>query len=86
MIFNVNLFILIFSKSSWTTAWYKLNDCNKFFLIIFIWVFFSQGFGDYVYRGTHQGCAELLATVRDRVKPKFHIFGHIHEGWLKIAF
>lgn len=27
------------------------------------------------------GCAELLTTVIDRVKPKYHIFGHIHEDY-----
>ena len=28
----------------------------------------------------HVGCAELLSTVQQRVKPKVHVFGHIHEG------
>ncbi|TKR60343.1 hypothetical protein L596_027601 [Steinernema carpocapsae] len=32
-----------------------------------------------VYQGLHHGCAELVNTVEKRVKPKFHIFGHIHE-------
>ncbi|CAH1784866.1 unnamed protein product [Owenia fusiformis] len=26
------------------------------------------------------GCVELLNTIQFRVKPKFHIFGHIHEA------
>ena len=26
------------------------------------------------------GCVDLLDTIRTRVKPKYHIFGHIHEG------
>lgn len=25
------------------------------------------------------GCAELLNTVEYRVKPKYHVFGHIHQ-------
>lgn len=25
------------------------------------------------------GCAELLNTIEYRVKPKFHVFGHIHQ-------
>ncbi|CAO4380361.1 unnamed protein product [Caenorhabditis nigoni] len=25
------------------------------------------------------GCAELLNTVEQRVKPKYHIFGHVHQ-------
>lgn len=38
------------------------------------------GHGDLVCSGVRAGCAELLATVQKRVKPKYHIFGHIHEG------
>lgn len=30
------------------------------------------------YRNEHAGCYDLLLAVR-RVKPKYHIFGHIHE-------
>jgi Icc-related predicted phosphoesterase len=37
------------------------------------------GHGDSV-NGIHTGCAELLNTVEHRVKPKYHIFGHIHEN------
>lgn len=51
------------------------------------------GYGDKVYRGvTHDemmdqmfseyqrvGCVDLLNTV-ERIKPKYHIFGHIHSG------
>uniref|UniRef100_A0A7E4ZX27 Metallophos domain-containing protein n=1 Tax=Panagrellus redivivus TaxID=6233 RepID=A0A7E4ZX27_PANRE len=31
----------------------------------------------------HWGCADLLDTVEQRVKPAYHIFGHVHEnnGW-----
>ncbi|KAJ1387204.1 Metallo-dependent phosphatase-like protein, partial [Ochromonadaceae sp. CCMP2298] len=29
----------------------------------------------------HCGCADLLKAVRDRVKPRLHIFGHIHESY-----
>lgn len=38
------------------------------------------GHGDLVERGEHAGCADLLETVLDRVKPRWHCFGHIHEG------
>lgn len=31
------------------------------------------------YRGP-QGCSDLKEAIK-RVKPKFHIFGHIHEGY-----
>ncbi|XP_072389976.1 UPF0046 protein C25E10.12 [Diabrotica undecimpunctata] len=39
------------------------------------------GHGDLVCSGIRAGCVELLATVQQRVKPKYHVFGHIHEGY-----
>ncbi|XP_050300876.1 UPF0046 protein T07D4.2 [Anthonomus grandis grandis] len=39
------------------------------------------GHGDLVCSGVRAGCVELLTTVQKRVKPKYHIFGHIHEGY-----
>lgn len=39
------------------------------------------GHGDLCRSGQRAGCVELLATVQQRVKPKYHIFGHIHEGY-----
>lgn len=38
------------------------------------------GHGDLVCSGVRAGCVELLSTVQNRVKPKYHLFGHIHEG------
>ncbi len=35
---------------------------------------------DWTARGERVGCEELLAAVQ-RVKPKLHVFGHIHEGY-----
>ena len=32
------------------------------------------GIGDRIRRDKRVGCAELLTTVMDRVKPKYHIF------------
>ncbi|TDH67773.1 hypothetical protein CCR75_006567 [Bremia lactucae] len=29
----------------------------------------------------HVGCADLLREVEDRVEPKLHVFGHVHEGY-----
>ncbi|VDN36258.1 unnamed protein product [Gongylonema pulchrum] len=29
--------------------------------------------------GVLAGCADLLNTVEKRVKPKYHVFGHIHQ-------
>ena len=30
-------------------------------------------------RGVHLGCPELRTAI-ERVKPKFHVFGHVHSG------
>ncbi|MEJ2487988.1 MAG: metallophosphatase domain-containing protein [Anaerolineales bacterium] len=38
-----------------------------------------KGIFDLTYAGENAGCDELLAAVRE-IMPKFHIFGHIHEG------
>ncbi|KAL0101464.1 hypothetical protein PUN28_018947 [Cardiocondyla obscurior] len=37
--------------------------------------------GDLCCTGVRAGCVELLSTVQNRVKPKYHVFGHIHEGY-----
>ncbi|XP_069119779.1 metallophosphoesterase MPPED2-like [Argopecten irradians] len=39
------------------------------------------GHGDHTFDGTRAGCVELLSTIQQRVRPKYHIFGHIHEGY-----
>ncbi|XP_060573835.1 metallophosphoesterase MPPED2-like [Ruditapes philippinarum] len=39
------------------------------------------GHGDMCFDGNRAGCVELLSTIQKRVKPKYHIFGHIHEGY-----
>ncbi|GMH67375.1 hypothetical protein TrRE_jg5859, partial [Triparma retinervis] len=31
--------------------------------------------------GFRAGCVDLLHQVQDRIKPKVHVFGHIHEGF-----
>jgi predicted phosphodiesterase len=37
------------------------------------------GLGDTVWGGEHVGCQDLLRHLR-RVKPRLHLFGHIHEA------
>jgi Icc-related predicted phosphoesterase len=32
-------------------------------------------------RGKHVGCPQLLKHIQERIKPKFHVCGHIHEGY-----
>lgn len=39
------------------------------------------GHGDRTISNVRAGCLNLLHTVQSRVKPKYHIFGHIHEGY-----
>jgi len=39
------------------------------------------GFGDLCSTGVRVGCVELLNSVQRRIKPKYHIYGHIHEGY-----
>ncbi|XP_070528242.1 UPF0046 protein C25E10.12 isoform X5 [Cardiocondyla obscurior] len=44
----------------------------------------TLGHGDLCCTGVRAGCVELLSTVQNRVKPKYHVFGHIHEGMMNI--
>lgn len=37
------------------------------------------GILDASYRGEHIGCNELLLRIKE-IKPKYHFFGHAHEG------
>jgi len=39
------------------------------------------GFGDLTCTGVRAGCVELLHSVQRRIKPKYHVYGHIHEGY-----
>ena len=38
------------------------------------------GIGDRLATGEHVGCKDLLHAV-ERLHPKLHVFGHIHEGY-----
>jgi len=38
------------------------------------------GHGDFACSGVRAGCVDLLMSVQNRIQPKYHIFGHIHEG------
>lgn len=40
-----------------------------------------RGFGDRTDSGEDAGCADLLAEIRERIRPRLHVFGHIHEGY-----
>lgn len=39
------------------------------------------GHGDKTKENEHVGCVDLAQTVTRRVKPRFHVFGHVHEGY-----
>ena len=36
---------------------------------------------DLCHHGDFSGCEDLLVQVNERIKPKLHIFGHIHESY-----
>ena len=39
------------------------------------------GHGDLCKGDNRAGCVDLLREVQLRIKPQYHIFGHIHEGY-----
>lgn len=39
------------------------------------------GHGDKCFDGIRAGCVDLLNTIQQRVQPKYHVFGHIHEDY-----
>lgn len=39
-----------------------------------------MGIQDLVVTGMHEGCDELLDVIK-KIKPKLHVFGHIHEAY-----
>lgn len=39
------------------------------------------GVGDLTIKGVRAGCPVLLEEVRSRIRPRVHVFGHIHEGF-----
>lgn len=38
------------------------------------------GVGDKTFMGREVGCEDLLSEVVDRVRPRYHVCGHIHES------
>ena len=42
-----------------------------------------NSFSPSVLSGTTKisGCVELLKTIRERVRPSYHLYGHIHEDY-----
>jgi Icc-related predicted phosphoesterase len=40
-----------------------------------------QGRGDMTLHSGHFGCYNLLDEIQQRVRPRLHIYGHIHEGY-----
>lgn len=39
------------------------------------------GYGDLCTSKNRAGCVDLLRHVETRIRPRLHIFGHIHEGY-----
>ena len=44
----------------------------------------TLGHGDLCKHGGRAGCVNLLLTIQQRVRPAYHVFGHIHEGMTTI--
>ena len=44
------------------------------------------GYGDLCSSGTRAGCVDLLLSVQHRIQPKYHVYGHIHEGMCVVFF
>jgi predicted phosphohydrolase len=42
------------------------------------------GIGDRTVDGREEGCRDLLDEVVGRVRPRLHLFGHIHEGYGRV--
>lgn len=40
-----------------------------------------HGMGDWCQSGVRAGCSDLMAEINNRIKPRLHIFGHIHESY-----
>lgn len=38
------------------------------------------GILDFTDRGKHEGCQDLLEIVQQKIKPRLHIFGHLHDA------
>lgn len=41
------------------------------------------GILDQTFDGLHVGCKQLLERVK-QIKPRLHVFGHIHEGYGRV--
>merc|ERR1712146_771157 len=39
------------------------------------------GHGDLIDECGRAGCVDLLAEVTERVRPLYHVFGHVHDGF-----
>ena len=39
------------------------------------------GHGDLCFGNHRAGCVDLLRHVNRRIRPQYHVFGHIHEGY-----
>eukprot|EP00164_Ancoracysta_twista_P000877 GFYU01001153.1.p1 GENE.GFYU01001153.1~~GFYU01001153.1.p1 ORF type:complete len:288 (-),score=8.49 GFYU01001153.1:384-1199(-) len=39
------------------------------------------GYGDVTSSGERAGCYDLLTAIEERIRPLYHISGHIHEGY-----
>ena len=47
---------------------------------MYAFVILKQNVQDVMADGNHGGCKMLREAVEERIKPSYHVFGHIHEG------
>jgi Icc-related predicted phosphoesterase len=38
------------------------------------------GILDFNDKGKHEGCQDLLEIVQQKIKPRLHVFGHLHDA------
>ena len=39
------------------------------------------GFGDWCKNNHRGGCLDLYNAINERIKPQYHVFGHVHESY-----
>ena len=76
-----------FGENRWTSSgqniWPTLGERAWTIIVRKMTVLITHGpplgHGDKTVRGEAAGCEDLLEVV-ERIKPRVHVFGHIHEG------
>ena len=90
---SINLFGYEIYGSPYTPTFYDWAFMQPDDKLIHIWkqipdkvdILITHGppkyIGDLTNQNIYAGSLSLLKEVQKRIKPKYHIFGHIHEGY-----